>query len=87
LKRENVFIWDKDWNKIDSEIRFLETVSKKDTKIDEMHDVLKEVDEIINHNQDAPEDIKDFKGKRWNKKNRMMDMEIDEMPIENIIKR
>lgn len=52
-----------------------------------MHDFLKEVDELINHNHDAPEDIPEFKGKRWMKRNRMHDMEIDEMPIENIIKR
>jgi len=80
-------MWDKDWDQIDRDIMFEQTVGKKDKLIDEMHDFLKEVDELINHNQDAPDDIPDFKGKRWSKRTRMHEMEIDEMPIEAIIRR
>mmetsp|Transcript_117401 Transcript_117401/g.252412 ORF Transcript_117401/g.252412 Transcript_117401/m.252412 type:complete len:123 (+) Transcript_117401:2147-2515(+) len=87
LKHEHYNIWDREFSHYDEQLHLIDTVEKKDVKIDEMHDFLKEVDEIINHNQDAPEDIKDYKGRRWQKNTRLMDMEVDEMPMEAIIKR
>jgi len=80
-------IYDKDFDIIDKKLNVDHIIQNPGKKIDELHDFLKEVDEVINHNQESPDEIPNFKGRRWMKKNRFRDMEVDEMPIENIIRR
>lgn len=59
LEQRDFLLANHDFDKIAKELQFYESESIQDIQLDEMHDFLREFDEIVNHNYDDDEDVED----------------------------
>eukprot|EP00801_Mesodinium_rubrum_P000854 Mrub_00854.p1 GENE.Mrub_00854~~Mrub_00854.p1 ORF type:complete len:836 (-),score=138.10 Mrub_00854:124-2400(-) len=87
LEQRDFLLANHDFDKIAKELQFHESESIQDIQLDEMHDFLREFDEIVNHNYDDDEDVEDYKGRRHKQKNRFSEMDLEYTPIEKILYR
>jgi len=74
-----------DFKKISEDLGIIESEKIRDIQLDEMHDFLREFDEIINHNYDDEEENEDHKGRRHKMKHRFIEMDLEHTPIEQIL--
>jgi len=87
LDHNDFLLANHDFDKIGRDLQFYESESIQDIQLDEMHDFLREFDEIVNHNYDDDEDVEDYKGRRHKQKNRFSEMDLEYTPIEKILHR